>query len=142
MPIESFFSLSPLNPYVNTYDAANPNAPHAVARLSAYGAIHFHYYPNRLENQYSNDEIIIGQNAVPISDTNLYSSISPGKQCCIYIGFTGYKVTEENQYLLLFDLQERANAPVAQIFVNGELVDTEEVTGIEQHAILLDCPGE
>lgn len=142
MAIQSFVSVDPQNPWANTYDAANPNAPYAYGYMYSFGGVSLFYNPWRVGDQYNNNEIIVGYDAVPLADQDLYASGDhPFKNCTIYAGFNAYNVTDQNQFLLLFDLRGIQGDPTAQFFVGADLVDSEPLAGNEQHAILIDSPG-
>lgn len=143
--LQTFFSLTPLSPWVYTYDAANPDAPYSTAYLYTGGGV---TYPQgygldlRFVDQYNNDEIIVGWDAVPLDNQELYAGgDSPYHHSMIRLTFTGRNVSTQNQYLLIFGFRGIANNPSAQFFIGADLVDTVELTGNEQHAILLDCLG-
>ena len=140
MSLPTFFSLSPLNPYVHSYDPANPNAPWAFAVCQNFGAVVLQRGHWTLANQHLNDRVIMGYNAVPLENQNLWTP-HPYQVCTSMVYFRGYNVSTENQYLLIFELLQIQSETHAQFFVNNDLVDTVQVTGIETHAILLDCPG-
>ena len=142
MALQSLFSTSPSVPLVNTYDPAKPNAPYAYALSRTYGGTTSVEYPSRFGDQIGNDEIILGYDAVPLADQDL--GLAGGYQhqrCTIITSFVGANVTVENQYLLVFGLRAIHWEPSVQFFIGNELVDTNLVTGDEQHALLLDCPG-
>ena len=141
MSLPTFFSISPLNPYYQGYDAANPSAPYANAYSYICGTIVWYYSSRSLAYQHANDMVIMGYDAVPLTNQDLWTP-HPYQACMSRIYFYGVNVNTENQYLLIFELKQIAGTPHAQFFVNNDLVDTVQVTGIEQHAILLDCPGD
>jgi hypothetical protein len=141
MALEPFFSLSAAKPYVNTYNSANPTAPYCRAYLYQFGMVSMYPSSWRLSAQLNNDELIMGYDAVPLADQNLYSEGHPYKQCVTRIYFHVYNVTTENQFLLMSQLRGIQGTPTAQFFVGSDLVDTEEILGIEQHAILMECPS-
>ncbi len=140
MSLPTFFTLSPLNPYVNNYDSGNPNAPYAYALCQNFGATVLQSGHWTLANQHLNDRVLMGYNAVPLTNQDLWTP-HPYQACMSRVRFYGYNVSTENQYLLIFELQQIQGETHAQFFVNNDLVDTVQVTGIEKHAILLDCPG-
>ena len=142
MSLATFFSLSPLEPYFNSYDSANPNAPYTTALCQSFGATVLQSGLWTLTSQHLSDRVITGYNAEPLTNQDLWSP-HPFKTCMSRTYFWGYNVSTENQYLLIFEL-EQIHLHIethAQIFVNNDLVDTVQVSGIEQHAILLNCPG-
>ena len=142
MSLPTFFSLSPLNPYLYSYDPDNPNAPYAYALCQNFGATVLQSGIWTLASQHLNDRVIMGYDAQPLTNQDLWTP-HPHKTCTSRIYFYGYNVSTENQYLLIFELEQiRLHLDThAQFFVNSDLVDTVQVTGIEKHAILLDCPG-
>jgi len=140
MSLPTFFSLSPLNTYLHSYDSANPNAPYVNALCQTFGAVVLQTGHWTLANQHLNDRVIMGYDAQPLANQDLWTP-HPYRTCTSKIYFYGYNVSTENQYLLIFELQRISGETHAQIFVNSDLVDTVQVTGIEKHAILLDCPG-
>ncbi len=142
MALQPFFSLTPSNPYVNSYDAANPSAPYAYAGVTSFGGVTTVSSPYRLGDQNTNDEIILGYNPVDLSDQSIGSTIDDlYRRCTIYVYLTGTNVTTANQYLLLFALRRDAGSVSAQFFVGADLVRTEQLSGDEQVAILFDTPG-
>lgn len=141
MTLPTFFSVTPRTPYINTYDEANSGAPYTYAYIRTYGGMAFEYNPYRIGDQYNNDEIIVGCDAVLPTDQDLYSKGHPYRCCVMRLYFGAYNVSTENQFLLLFELRGLWGAPSAQFFVGTDLVDTTELSGVETHAILMDCPG-
>jgi hypothetical protein len=142
MTLQPFFSLTPLNPYDYTYNAAQPNAPYASAHLSSYGGVSFHYAPYRLPDQHSSDEILLGYDPVDLTDQTISNFVTDGyRRNTLRFYLYGYNVSTENQYLLLFSLRYRGGTPSVQFFVGTELVRIEELDGEEQVAILMDVPG-
>ena len=140
MSLPTFFSVTPLNPRAYTYDPANSTAPYAHAHSCIYGATVLPWGNLTLAYQNANDMVIMGHDAVPLENQDLWTP-HPYQTCVLNIFFWGTNVSIENQYLLIFELHQISATPHAQIFVNSDLVDTVQVTGIEKHAILLDCPG-
>jgi len=142
MPLTPFLSLNPLNPSVFTYNAANPNAPYAYGRVEIFGGFTSYFFPRRLSDQNANNEIIVGFNpAAPANQSIASIENDVCRRSTISILFAGYNVTTRNQYLLLFALRGALGSPSAQFFVGANLVRTEPLSGDEQVAILLDCPG-
>ena len=142
MALESFFSLTPLQPYVSTYDAANPNAPHAAAYLTTYGGFTYGYGPYSIRNQSRQDEIILGFDPVALTDQtigNLADDVY--RRCVIRVYFNVSNVSTKNQLMLLLALRGNGGNPSAQFFVGADLMRTEELAGEEQVAILMDCSG-
>lgn len=145
MTLQPLFSLTPLNPRVYTYDPAHPDAPYALARLTSFGGITSSFNPYRLENQFSNNALILGGDPVdPAEQTISDLSADFYRRCTLRFYFYARNVTTENQYLLLFSLRSYLSpgTPGAQFFVGTDLVRSEEVSGQEQVAILLDVPGD
>jgi len=141
MSLNPFFSLTPNNPYANTYDAANPNAPYAYGILHAWGGNSSPHSPYRLPDQLANDEIIVGYDPVAPGDGTINSAVDDlYRRCTIYAYFYGNNVATDNQYLLLAQLNG-LSAATAQFFVGTELVREEAISGEEQVAVLIDVPG-
>jgi len=146
MTFETFFSLSPKNPHVYTYNAAQPNAPFVSASINAFGGFISHYTLN-LNDMYAKDSIAIGCDPVDPADetfSNIVTDFYRRSTLSFYI--KPYNVSAENQLLLYFSLSTPPNtgAPkFAQIFVNGDPdpVVVEEINGLENVAILLDVEG-
>ena len=147
MSPQALFSVDPLNPSANTYDPANPTAPWGWGNLYSWGG---KTYPSsiplgELAHQHGNNEIIIGNDAVPPS-TPLYPGLdSPWRHCAFYVSSGGKNVTTKNQYLYIFALRGDNGSPTAQFWVGNQEVDSELLTvgqNVEQHAILLDVPGD
>ena len=141
MTLPTFFSVTPVAPFINTYDPDNSSAPYAYARIYTYGGFTRDHNPYRIGDQYNNNEIIVGYDAVPLADQDLYLKGHPFRCCIMRLCFGAYNVSTENQFLLLFELRGIWGAPSALFFVGLDLVDTTELSGVEKHAILLDCPG-
>ena len=141
MTLPTFFSVTPSAPSINTYDPANPSAPYAGAWFYTFGGFARYYNPYRIGDQYNNNEIIVGYDAVPLADQDIYSKGHPYRCCVMKLYFSAYNVSTENQFLLLFELRGLWGPASAQFFVGTDLVDTTELTGVETHAILMDCPG-
>ena len=141
MALEPFFSLTPNTPNGNTYDPANPSAPYATGILNCYGVV-IGWGTWSLASQSANNEALLGYSATGLTDQTISNTVNDlyGRSS-LRIWFTGQNVSTENQYLLLFALRGVQGSPTAQFFVNGALVDTEELSGNEQVAVLLDCPG-
>jgi hypothetical protein len=140
--IEPLFSLTPLSPTVTTYDPANPTAPYGEAYFSTYGGYTDALPGRQLRDQYNNDEVILGFDAVPQSQPVFSGDDSPHRHCSLELYFRGVNVSTENQYLLLFSLRNIAGEPQAEFILGSEIVDTETITGSEQHALMFDCPGD
>lgn len=145
MSLEPFFSLSPVSPLAQTYDAGNPSAPYAYAILATDGGVTSCYAPNKLTDQQMNNQILLAYDPVPeaeqsISDYN--SDIL--RHCVVEVPFTGYNVSTLNQYLLVFRLARAFGSPIAQFFVGPNLVRDEALTQspYDDIAILLDTPGD
>ena len=142
MTIQPLISVAPQKPSDNSYDPANPSAPYGVGYLYSWGGHSSYADPWRIGDQFNNNEIIVGEDAVPLDNQDLYAGGDhPWRRCTIRFVFSGFNVTTENQYLLLFDMRGIWGDPTAQFFVGTDLVSKELLTGNEQHAILLDCPG-
>ena len=93
--------------------------------------------------QNANDEIFIGGPNVPTSDVTITTPADWRSHSYIRVRFYGHNVSTENQYLLLYSLRRVVPGypTTAQFFVGNNLVDTQEIVGDDQVAILLDCPG-
>jgi len=142
MALEPFFSLSPLHPKVYTYNASKPNEPYTSAYLNSYGSIMFTNPPYRLTDQHSNDELILGCDPVDPADQTFADLVTSFyRRNAIRFVFYGYNVSTENQYLLLFSLRKITGTPIVQFFAGTTLVRSEELSGEEQVAILMDVPG-
>lgn len=143
MTLQPFASLTPLNPYTYTYDASQPNAPYVSALLDSYGGMSSHYAPYRLTDQHSSDELLLGYDPVDPADQTIGNFFTDFyRRNTIRIYFRGYNVSTENQYLLLFSLRSLYGTPIAQFFIGTELIRSEELSGDEQVAILMDVPGD
>ena len=141
--LQPFFTLSPSSPQDNTYNAANATAPYGLGQLYCFGIYTGYTTPKRFSDQYAANEVILGYDPVALTDQAI--SDVPNdvyRRPSLRIDFRGYNVNTGNQYLLLLALRRVQGTPTAQIFVNTSLVDTEELSGDEQMAVLLDCPGD
>ena len=106
MTLQPFFSLSPLDPYAYTYDAANPNAPYAHALQYSFGGMTLYTYPHRLDDQYNNEELILGYDPVDPAEQTIGDLVADVyRRSALRIYFTGNNVSTENQYLLLFSIR-------------------------------------
>lgn len=143
MPLQTFFSVTPVKPYFyNMYDVEE-GAPHANAYFYTYGGKTGPSRPWRLIDQAKNDEIIIGFNAVPTNNQDIWAGVSPYQANTIQFSFAGYNVSTENQYLLIFQFIGKALHASVQFFLSDVFLDMVEIEHgvVEQHAMLLDCPG-
>ena len=144
MPITPFFSLSGLSPFDYQVNPGSPGGPYARAWLFTGGGITSLATSFSLTEQHTNDEIIIGGANVPTSDVTITTPADWRQHSYIRVAWYGHNVSTENQYLLLYSLR-RVNQTIdatAQFFVGNNLVDTQEIVGDEQVAILIDCPGD
>jgi hypothetical protein len=136
MPLTPKFTLTPLNPYSNSYDNVNEEYTH-YAYLKCFGAyVHFTLTKN-LPAQYNENKIVLG--CIPIDTPASTDFPYPYyKHSCAYISFKT-NATTEDQYLLVYTLKGSGNARAA-FFINGNLVRSEQIDGEENIAILVDCP--
>ena len=143
MPITPFFSLSGLNPFDYQVNPGSPGGPYANAWLYTGGGTTYPVVGN-LTQQNIDDEIIIGGANVPTSDVTITTFTDWRSHSYIRVYFDAHNVSTENQYLLLYSLRQvyQNYDTTAQFFVGNNLVDTREIVGDEQVAILVDCPGE
>ncbi len=143
MALQTFFSLTPKSPRVNSYNSANPTAPYVNAYLYSYGGITFSSGYWTLAGQYNNDEIIVGYDPVGLNEQTISNTINDiYRRCVIRIYFYGKNVSTENDYMLLFALRGIGGNPNAQFFIGSDLVRTEPLTADEQVPILIPCPGD
>jgi hypothetical protein len=133
--LQPFFSLTPLDRYVMTYDAGAPTAPWVAASLTSYGG--YTGSGHSLQSQYDRNEIILRSDPVPLDDVT-FGEMS--RRCSVWINIQPRRVSVENQCLLLIALRGISGSPSAQIFVGSDLVRTEALSGDETVAILVDCP--
>ena len=143
MPITPFFSLSGMSPFDYQVNPGSPGEPYVRAWLYTGGGATDPGLQN-LWNQHWTNEIIIGGANVPTSDVTITTPDDWRSHSYIRVRFQGRNVSTENQYLLLYSLR-RVNQTIdatAQFFVGNNLVDTQEIVGDEQVAILIDCPGD
>lgn len=143
MSLAPFFSLSPLNPSTNTYDAANPNNPYAVAYLSTFGGYTVSWAG--LAAQHRNDQILLAYDPAPQTDQSIDNFVDDiYRRCVAQVGFVGRNVSTVNQYLLVFRLARQFGSPIAQFFVGTQFVRAEALTAspYDDIAILLDTPGD
>lgn len=145
MSLDPFFSLSPLSPNANTYDAANTTAPYANAYLRSFGGMTNFYNPYTLTSQQANDQLLIAYDPVTDSDqtaTNYVSDLY--RRCTVHAVFKGTNVDTNNQYLLIFRLARAFGFPTAQFFIGTDFVRAEPLTASphDDIAILLDVPGD
>jgi hypothetical protein len=143
MALEPFFSLTPLNPRTYTYDPSKPDEPYVFAYMDSFGGVSRSDDPYRLASQHSNDELILGYDPVDPADQSILTTAVPiFRSNTIVLSFRGTNVSSENQYLMLFSLQKRGGTPIVQFFAGTTLVRSEELSGEEQVAILMDVPGD
>ena len=142
MCINTFLTLSPLAPYAYTYDPAKPGAPYGFGGLYFFGGYVGDDFPYRLADQYNADEVVLGFDAVAISDQSITNVVTDVyRRSAMRLQFRGTNVSTENQYLLIFHLRSGFGNPHAQFFVGTDLVRTEEIIGEQQVALLVDVPG-
>ena len=143
MALEPFFSLTPLHPRVYTYDPSKPGEPYVYAYMDSFGGVTRNYDPCQLADQHSNDELILGYDPVDPADQSIVTTATPiFRSNTIIFFFRGTNVSTENQYLLLFSLRGLFGTPIVQFFAGTTLVRSEELSGEEQVAILMDVPGD
>jgi hypothetical protein len=135
MALKPLFSVTPSVPRIVAYKPADPTVALVGAHLSTFGGWTEPNHP--FDVQSKNDEIIIGGNAAPLSNTGSFPERYGGVQLVIQ----GAEVSRQNQYLLLVSLRSVSRIPTVQLFANGKLVRTERLNGEEVMAILADCPG-
>jgi hypothetical protein len=140
MALEPFFSLTPLNPRTFTYDPSKPDEPYAIASMDCYGVMSLNHDPNRLADQYRNNELLLGYNPVDPADQTMDTEFY--RQNVVRFVFVATKVSTDNQYLLLFSLRGVIGPPIIQFFAGASLVRSEELSGEEQVANLMDVPGD
>lgn len=140
MALEPFFSLTPINPRVYTYDASKPDDPHALAVMDCYGVMSLNHSPNRLTDHHSSDSLLLGWDPVDPAEQTFDPAFY--RRNVVRFFFWGANVSTENQYLLLFSLKGRPGTPIIQFFTGTTLVRSEELSGEEQVAILMDVPGD
>ncbi len=144
MALNSFFSLSAVNPFVYTYNPANPNDPYVHAYLYSYGGHTRSYFPYRLPNQVNDDQIIVGYDAVDLADENDITNYADEirKRCVIQTFFRGRNVTTAQQYLLVFKFHKLVDNTAVQFFIGTDWVRTEPLNNTDdQVALLIDVPG-
>jgi len=98
MSLEPLFSLSPRNPSYSGYDSSSPSSPYANAVFFTMGGFIQHSGYLALENQYHQDEIIIGFDAVDPSNENLGAPEDTLKKNIISIGWEAKHVDEGKQF--------------------------------------------
>lgn len=142
MPISSFISLSPNQPYANTYDPANPGNPWAYGYLLTFGGIASFYPPAfRLPGQHALDELVLGYSPADPTDqviNDLSSDVYAHSCLYAYIGLRNVKATD--QFLLLFGVRAVLGSPDAQFFIGSEMMHTQPLAGDDQVAIIVDSP--
>jgi hypothetical protein len=142
--LEPFFSLSPLSPFVDTYDPANRSARSVSASISTYGGATKPYARERLEDLYANDQILLwGDPVDPETEQTITGTPDIYQHCAVNLNFSCTNVTTANQYLLVFRLKSMTGTPVAQFFVGTSMVHAETLTDspYDDIAILADAPG-
>jgi len=145
MSLEPFFSLSPLSPRAYTYDASNSAAPYASASLYSYGGVVRPFPGQSLEDQYNNNQILLGFDPAPDTEQTITSYTNDlYRRSAISLLFYGKNVSTVNQYLLVFRLAHKWGSPIAQFFLGTSLVRDEALTQspYDDIAILLDTPGD
>lgn len=142
MALETFFSLTPKESMVYTYDASNPNVPYTSAYLYCWGGYTHPRGVNSFTSQYNNNEIVLGYDPVGLSEqtiTNYQNDFY--RRNTIRVFFQPKNVSLKNQFLLLFALSGITGNPNAQFFVGADHVRTELLAGDEHVAILMDYPS-
>jgi hypothetical protein len=136
MPLTPTAEVTPKYPLDRSYNSAASMWNHYVY-LRSFGAWHDVWFDRRLTDQCSQDKTVFYLD--PIVSPAPSSMPSPYyKYCVAHMGFLS-NATEENQYLLIFHVVGHWGARAA-IYINGNLVRSEEVAGDEYIAILLDSP--
>lgn len=140
--MEELFTLTPLCPIVNTQHLKASGAPCVEAYMYTFGGVTSNRSPYRLDEQYGNDEIIIGSDAVPLSNEVLPWDCQ--KNCGIQVLFKAFNVGKHNHYHLVFIFRGIVREPTAQIFVDQKLQGTVKLVGDkpEQHPIVISCEGK
>lgn len=134
-----FCSVTPMRPSGSTYDPSSPSSPYGVAFLFTYGGYTYYYGDNSLPSQADRDEIILKYAPAPPSEVTVSGSGDLRRYCTVEVVFRGHNVTTAHQYLALFSVRGLGSV---QIFLGYDLLQTEDLSGDDRIAILMDCPGE
>jgi hypothetical protein len=134
-----FCSVTPMQPSGSGYDPASPSSPYGVAGLFTYGGYTYYYGDNSLPSQAERDEIILKYAPAPPSEVTVRGIDDLRRYCTVEVVFRGHNVTTAQQYLALFSVQ---GSGTLQIFLGYDLLQTEDLSGDDKIAILMDCPGD
>lgn len=134
-----FCSVTPMRPSGSTYDAGSPSSPYGTAFLFTYGGYTYYYRDNSLPSQADRDELILKYAAAPTSEVTVSGIGDLRRYSTAEVRFRGHNVTTAQQYLVLFSV---AGVGSVQIFLGYDLLQTEDLSGDDKIAILLDCPGD
>jgi hypothetical protein len=142
MCLTPFFSITPNEPLMSTYDANQPTATYAVAHLFTFGGVTTPF-GLRLPDQHASNELTVGHDALPSTNRTISSFSDVSLHCGLWLHFVGYNVTAKNQYLVVFKLKSTYPSAAAQFFVGFDFLESHPLTVKEErHAILIDCPGD
>lgn len=142
MSLDTFLTMTPLTPYVHTYDATNPGAPYGVGWLSFFGTYIGYGGSNSLETLHEANEVLLGGNPVPLSNKAIVDVRADiFRRSAMQLTFRGINVSTNNQYLLIFHLKGEV-MPTAQFFVGTELAREEQIHLQQQVALLMDVPDD
>jgi hypothetical protein len=142
MCLSPFFSVTPNAPYAYTYDANQPQAAYAYAALLTFGGFTVHGAPHGLSEQFANNAIAVGYDAVLPADVVMTKFDDISQRCGLWLNVIGYNVDATNQFLVVFRLKGLDQAS-AQFFIGYDYLESHPLTITEgRHAILIDCPGD
>lgn len=132
MPLNPTFSVTPVHPWDRLYDYGKSIWKH-YGLLQCFGVFLNGSGYQTLAQQYSQDKAVLRFS--PLPNTTTFPS-----NWTTYSVARLYFVTDagvDNQYLLLYHVS--GSAKVA-FFLNGNHLRTEQVSGEEYIALLVDCP--
>lgn len=135
MPFTPTFSVTPLDPFSILMSSAS-NVKNHIAHLTCFGVYFGSVQDKRLEDQYLENKAVLFYNAIDTPAPTTIPILS--ENSAAFLTFRT-KANQENQYLLIYHVSGMYNARAA-FYLNGNLIRSEEVNGIETIAILVDCP--
>lgn len=145
MTLSPEFVLTPTNPWVSSYDPANPSGPYAHAYVRSYGGLTFPGLGLRLPDQVANDELLLGRELVdPLEEADITDWAKQiVARSVIFLSVVLKNMTGDEQLLLVYGLKKDGTFDTsAQFFVGTEFIRTEPIDDpTETVALLIDVPN-
>ena len=138
-------SLTPGSPWASSFDPADVTAPWAEGSITTYGGFtQAKALGLELRDQYNNDWIVLGGDAVPINHPLRSTGNDPKLHCTLKFTIKMHNVAADKQLNIYFQMQSAWGKPTAQFFMWAENVLEEQVSveGNEPHSIQFQLPGQ